>query len=260
MNHDDTTQMSDEEISDALADLSGERYNPHVRLDEPGEDDCVVERIEMDFAIPVYLTHRHQRMLHDLAGEICDYPPNIPLAGVHWPSGYGSKPRWSKADVRFLGKDAKQIDPDAPESGEPTFDDNHILFLETSARGFVSDEERKRKVEARVQPGAAFKPDSVVESEQHVVLTCVYCGHAYPPGTPAAMHPILTEHIAQCDKHPMMAVVHERDRLRKALEFIAELTGESLETARVGTGEEVSLRHSWRRATEALQDRSLTTS
>lgn len=369
MNHDDTTQMSDEEISDALADLSGERYNPHVRLDEPGEDDCVVERIEMDFAIPVYLTHRHQRMLHDLAGEICDYPPNIPLAGVHWPSGYGSKPRWSKADVRFLGKDAKQIDPDAPESGEPTFDDT-VLFLETSARGFVSDEERKRKVEARVQTGAASKPDSVVESEQHVVLTCVYCGHQYPPGTPAAMHPILTEHIAQCDKHPMRAVVEERDELRArldkiaatlekavctegcdkgvvllsehgathieridgrdvqvydhehfsplgdaliaawelarndafaarvnqdtqavaeeaasppdlsrvqsgwaspeavdemriavtnlraALHFIADLTGEALETARVGTGEEIALRHAHRRAKDALEGRT----
>ena len=55
--------------------------------------------------------------------------------------------------------------------------------------------------------------------ENQVVLTCVYCGHAYPPGTPAAMHPLLTEHIARCDKHPMKAVVDERDRLRHACQI-----------------------------------------
>ncbi len=38
------------------------------------------------------------------------------------------------------------------------------------------------------------------------VLTCVYCGHAYPPGTPAHGSPILTAHIKTCDKHPLGAV------------------------------------------------------
>jgi hypothetical protein len=34
-------------------------------------------------------------------------------------------------------------------------------------------------------------------------LTCVYCGQAYPPGTPAHGSAVLTEHIKMCAKHPM---------------------------------------------------------
>lgn len=49
------------------------------------------------------------------------------------------------------------------------------------------------------------------------VLTCVYCGHEYPQGSPSWGHKVLTDHIAQCEKHPMRAVVIERDQLRGAL-------------------------------------------
>lgn len=41
---------------------------------------------------------------------------------------------------------------------------------------------------------------------EHQTVTCVYCGHAYPPGTPASGSAALTEHIAQCPKHPMAAI------------------------------------------------------
>lgn len=41
-------------------------------------------------------------------------------------------------------------------------------------------------------------------------------------------------------------------RLTKALEFIADITEEELQHAKVGTGAEVALRHSSRRAREAL--------
>ena len=34
-------------------------------------------------------------------------------------------------------------------------------------------------------------------------LTCVYCGMAYPEGTPPHGARILTEHIKVCEKHPM---------------------------------------------------------
>jgi hypothetical protein len=54
-------------------------------------------------------------------------------------------------------------------------------------------------------------------SEQTIV-TCVYCGMAYPPGTPTAGAKALTDHIATCTAHPMSAVVAERDRMRAALE------------------------------------------
>lgn len=48
-------------------------------------------------------------------------------------------------------------------------------------------------------------------------LTCVYCGHEYPQDTPAWGSQVLTDHIAECEKHPMRAVVQQRDLLRTAL-------------------------------------------
>lgn len=36
-------------------------------------------------------------------------------------------------------------------------------------------------------------------------VTCVYCGHQYPDGTPEAQDAALTEHIRTCEKHPMRA-------------------------------------------------------
>lgn len=49
------------------------------------------------------------------------------------------------------------------------------------------------------------------------VLTCVYCGHEYPQGSPSWGNKVLTDHIAECEKHPMRAVIVERDQLRSAL-------------------------------------------
>lgn len=49
------------------------------------------------------------------------------------------------------------------------------------------------------------------------ILTCVYCGHAYPSGTPTHGVALLTAHIAVCEKHPLRAAeariaVLEQDR------------------------------------------------
>jgi hypothetical protein len=55
-------------------------------------------------------------------------------------------------------------------------------------------------------------------------LTCVYCGMAYPEGTPPHGAKILTEHIKVCEKHPMK-------KLRKALsDLVGATTKEELET------------------------------
>ena len=51
----------------------------------------------------------------------------------------------------------------------------------------------------------------------HRVLTCVYCGHEYPQETPAHGEKVLTDHIEVCEKHPMRAVIEQRDKLRSAL-------------------------------------------
>lgn len=49
------------------------------------------------------------------------------------------------------------------------------------------------------------------------VLTCVYCGHEYPQDTPASGDKVLTDHIRQCEKHPMKKISDEHAMLRKAL-------------------------------------------
>lgn len=49
------------------------------------------------------------------------------------------------------------------------------------------------------------------------VLTCVYCGHEYPLGTPASGSEVLTDHIRECEKHPMKKLSDDNALLRKAL-------------------------------------------
>lgn len=46
------------------------------------------------------------------------------------------------------------------------------------------------------------------------VLTCAFCGEAYPPGTPDSNHVSLTAHVMVCAKHPMRAVEVELGRAR----------------------------------------------
>jgi len=50
------------------------------------------------------------------------------------------------------------------------------------------------------------------------ILTCVYCGHAYPEGTPPHGSQVLTDHIKVCEKHPMK-------KLRNALVGLVGVDG-----------------------------------
>ena len=55
------------------------------------------------------------------------------------------------------------------------------------------------------------------------ILTCVYCGKAYPEGTPPYGSEVLTDHIKTCKKHPM-------GKLREALaDIVGASTTEELE-------------------------------
>lgn len=49
------------------------------------------------------------------------------------------------------------------------------------------------------------------------VVTCVYCGHEYPDGTPTAKAALLTDHIKVCAKHPMRKAELTIEKLRDAL-------------------------------------------
>ena len=60
-------------------------------------------------------------------------------------------------------------------------------------------------------------------------LTCVYCGMAYPEGTPPHGAQTLTDHIKICEKHPMREAERKISKLQKALsELIGASTKEEL--------------------------------
>ncbi len=49
------------------------------------------------------------------------------------------------------------------------------------------------------------------------ILTCVYCGIAYPEGTPPHGSKVLTDHIKVCEKHPLREAETKIEKLRSAL-------------------------------------------
>uniref|UniRef100_A0A6H2A106 Uncharacterized protein n=1 Tax=viral metagenome TaxID=1070528 RepID=A0A6H2A106_9ZZZZ len=62
------------------------------------------------------------------------------------------------------------------------------------------------------------------------ILTCVYCGIAYPEGTPPWGSQILTDHIKVCEKHPLREAEEKIKKLRKVLsDLIGASTREELE-------------------------------
>lgn len=104
-----------------------------------------ITRIEIDFALPVELTTEQQVALDKLIGEICD--ANKPDGWCFWPAGMGSKPSFSKTDAMFLGK---EVDPNAPESGEPTWDDS-VYFVECAAREQYPEEIERDRLRAELK-------------------------------------------------------------------------------------------------------------
>ncbi len=46
------------------------------------------------------------------------------------------------------------------------------------------------------------------------VLTCAFCGEAYPPGTPESNDAALVAHVKVCAKHPLREAESERDAAR----------------------------------------------
>ena len=105
----------------------------------------MISKIEIEFGIPVHVTAAQERRIAEVIEEITGQPWNVPLEGVHWLAGMGSKPKFSQADALFLGREP---DPDAPENGEPDFDDE-VLVFETHARAFVTHREREEAFRER---------------------------------------------------------------------------------------------------------------
>lgn len=49
-------------------------------------------------------------------------------------------------------------------------------------------------------------------------VTCVYCGQAYPAGTPTHGAAVLTDHIKVCEKHPMRQAEETIKRLEREIQ------------------------------------------
>jgi hypothetical protein len=68
-----------------------------------------IRRIEVDFALPVELTDKEMQQICEIVNNAARRTETEEI--VHWQSGCGSRPKFSKADALFLGKEA---DDDAP--------------------------------------------------------------------------------------------------------------------------------------------------
>jgi len=66
-------------------------------------------------------------------------------------------------------------------------------------------------------------------------LTCVYCGHEYPEGTPPHGAQILTDHIRVCEKHPLRLCEKERDDYKSERDAYGVVLGGICDLARAGT-------------------------
>ncbi len=89
----------------------------------------MIQKIEVDFAIPVELSDDQSKRLSDLIEEIAR--SNEPSGEVHWLFGQGAKPMWSDADCAAFPDIRGGRSGEA--SGEPSFDDS-ILHFSTSCR------------------------------------------------------------------------------------------------------------------------------
>jgi hypothetical protein len=89
-----------------------------------------------------------------------------------------------KAASLFVTEYSKQIREDADE----------LAALEAKLANVVSEREEAREWVRKL-------------TREERVLTCIYCGHAYPPGSPTHGAEVLTEHAMTCQKHPLATAV-----------------------------------------------------
>ncbi|MCK9433681.1 MAG: hypothetical protein M0R32_02395 [Candidatus Cloacimonetes bacterium] len=72
------------------------------------------------------------------------------------------------------------------------------------------------------------------QNSQARIITCVYCGQAYPQDTPTWGNHVLTDHIKICEKHPLRKAEADIRKLRKALsEVIGADKKEELEKMKI---------------------------
>lgn len=86
--------------------------------------------------------------------------------------------------------------------------------LRTAARFDVENHVKIKRLEKDLAEARAWVER--ITKEQRT-LTCVYCGYAYPPGSPSHGTSVLTAHIKICEKHPMKAALDELANCQRLL-------------------------------------------
>lgn len=107
---------------------------------QPPPDGITVEKIEVEFDIPVTLSSDQHRKLHALVTEIADSPWNQPKDGVLWFGFEGGRLNLSRVDAALMGK---VPGPNPPPDGEEPESDDTVLVLGVHARAFHSPQERE---------------------------------------------------------------------------------------------------------------------
>lgn len=103
-------------------------------------DGITIEKLEVEFEIPVTLSSAQHRKLHDLVNEIADSPWNQPKEGVLWFGFEGGRMTLSNIDAALMGH-APCADP--PADGEEPRTDDTVLVLGVHARTFHDQQERE---------------------------------------------------------------------------------------------------------------------
>lgn len=141
-------------------------------------DALLTSRIEITFPVPMIFPKDWEQRLADLVNEVCEAYEDEHPDRVMWPAGFGSAPRWSKADAAFLGVEASQ---DAPESGEPTFDDTTFQISCAEREAYPEDIAARKK--RRSHPTAAtpasegWQPIETAPKDETILLKFgdIYC-------------------------------------------------------------------------------------
>lgn len=130
----------------------------------------------------------------------------------------------TKADLEFIA-DSRTRAPEAYRNVVALSEENETLRdalqkvgdeRETFIRAHDAMTKHACELEAERDEARAWVR-RLTESER--VMTCAFCGHAYPPRTPASNHDALTAHVLVCAKHPMRAAeLAEEKMTRKAEE------------------------------------------
>ena len=110
-----------------------------------------VVRIEITFPCAVELPEGFERALDGLVNMVCEKYEREHPTEVMWCAGHGSKPTFSQRDAAFLGE---PTDANAPETGEPTFDDS-VFQISVACREDYGGQNPHNPERARLQAEAA---------------------------------------------------------------------------------------------------------